>query len=120
MGDAPAALIALLLARLATERPEKFDAVIRISEGQDSLVIGNITGAMVVQGTRPATLGSLFTPWALGVSWGTIGFLTTCSAIRALLGWGVLLRTQFMCRNRTPPAPFRVPSCSSPSSSTAS
>jgi cation:H+ antiporter len=107
--DVPAALIALLLAPLATELPEKFNSIIWISEGKDTLAIGNITGAMVFQGTLPATLGILFTSWDLGVSWGTIGFLNTLSAVLALIGGGaVLLRTQFMSTNRMRPAPFLV------------
>ena len=107
--DVPAALIALLLAPLATELPEKFNSVIWIREGKDTLAIGNITGAMVFQGTLPATLGILFTTWDLGVTWGTIGFLNTLSAVLALLGGGmVLLRTQFMSTNRMRPVPFLV------------
>ena len=61
MLDVPAALIALLLAPLATELPEKSNSVIWINEGKDTLAIGNITGAMVFQGTLPATLEILFT-----------------------------------------------------------
>jgi len=107
--DVPAALIALLLAPLATELPEKFNSVIWISESKDTLAIGNITGAMVFQGTFPATLGILFTSWDLGITWGTIGFLNTLSAVLALIGGGaVLLRTQFMSTNRMRPAPFLV------------
>jgi cation:H+ antiporter len=107
--DVPAASIALLLALLATELPEKFNSIIWISESKDILAIGNITGAMVFQGTLPATLGILFTSWDLGVTWGTIGFLNTLSAVLALVGGGaVLLRTQFMAENRMRPAPFLV------------
>ena len=107
--DVPAALVALLLAPLATELPEKFNSGIWISEGKDTLAVGNITGAMVFQGTLPATLGILFTTWDLGVTWGTIGFLNALSAVLALLGGGmVLLRTQFMSTNRMRPIPFLV------------
>lgn len=64
---------------------------------------------MVFQGTLPVTLGILFTTWDLGVTWGTIGFLNTLSAVLALLGGGmVLLRTQFMSSNRMRPGPFLV------------
>ncbi|MGB9955643.1 hypothetical protein ACOZ4B_04530 [Haloferax prahovense] len=107
--DVPAALIALLLAPLATELPEKFNSVIWVSEGKDTLAIGNITGAMVFQGTLPATLGILFTSWDLGVTWGTIGFLNTLSAVLALIGGAmVLLRTQLTSTNRMRPTPFLV------------
>jgi len=61
----PAAVIALLLAPLATELPEKFNSVIWISEDKDTLAIGNISGAMAFQGTLPVTLGIVFTDWNL-------------------------------------------------------
>ncbi len=105
--DVPAALVALLLAPLATELPEKFNSVIWISEDKDTLAIGNITGAMVFQGTLPAALGILFTSWNLGIAWGTVGFLNALSAVLALLGAGlVLLRVRFTSSERMRPAPF--------------
>ena len=107
--NVPAAVIALLLAPLATELPEKFNSVIWIGEGKDTLALGNITGAMVFQGTLPATLGILFTSWDLGFVWGTVGFLNTLSAVFALFGGGmVFLRTQFLSTNRMRPGPFLV------------
>lgn len=103
----PAAVIALLLAPLATELPEKFNSVLWISENKDTLAIGNITGAMVFQGTLPAMLGILFTSWDLGTGWGTTGFLNTLSAVLALIGGGmVFLRTRAMTSNRMRPVPF--------------
>jgi len=87
----PAAVVALLLAPLATELPEKFNSVLWIGEGKDTLALGNITGAMVFQGTLPAVLGILFTSWNLGVEWGTVGFLNALSAALALFGGGLLL-----------------------------
>lgn len=62
----PAGLIALVLAPLATELPEKFNSVLWIREGKDTLAFGNITGAMVFQSTIPVAIGVLFTPWVLG------------------------------------------------------
>ncbi len=103
----PAAVVALLLAPLATELPEKFNSVLWISESKDTLAIGNITGAMVFQGTLPATLGILFTSWDLGIVWGTTGFLNTLSAALAIIGAGlVLLRTLVLSSNRMHPVPF--------------
>jgi cation:H+ antiporter len=43
----PAGLIALVLAPLATELPEKFNSVIWLRENKDTLALDNITGAMV-------------------------------------------------------------------------
>ncbi|MFB6302259.1 MAG: sodium:calcium antiporter [Haloferacaceae archaeon] len=86
----PTAVLALLLAPLATELPEKFNSVIWISRDKDTLAIGNMTGAMAFQGTLPVTLGVLFTSWNLSLQWGTTGFLNGFSAILAIIS-GVIL-----------------------------
>jgi len=62
----PAGLVALVLAPLATELPEKLNSLIWVRDGKDTLALGNITGAMVFQSTIPVILGILFTPWVLG------------------------------------------------------
>ena len=61
----PAGLIALILAPLATELPEKFNSVFWMRDGKDTLAVGNMTGAMMFQSTIPVTVGILFTPWNL-------------------------------------------------------
>jgi cation:H+ antiporter len=61
----PAGLVALVLAPLATELPEKMNSVIWVRDGKDTLALGNITGAMVFQSTVPVTFGVLFTRWEL-------------------------------------------------------
>lgn len=61
----PAGLIALVLAPLATELPEKFNSVFWVRDGKDTLALGNITGAMIFQSTIPVSFGILFTPWNL-------------------------------------------------------
>jgi cation:H+ antiporter len=61
----PAGLIALVLAPLATELPEKFNSIFWIREGKDTLALGNVTGAMMFQSTVPVALGVLFTQWNL-------------------------------------------------------
>jgi cation:H+ antiporter len=55
----------LLVAPLATELPEKFNSVIWIRRGKDTLAMGNMTGAMVFQSSFPVTIGLLLTPWDL-------------------------------------------------------
>jgi cation:H+ antiporter len=75
----PAGLVALVLAPLATELPEKFNSVIWLKDDKDTMAFGNITGAMVFQSTLPVTLGLLLTRWELG-------FIETFSVILALLG----------------------------------
>ena len=60
-----AVVLALILAPLATELPEKVNSFFWVREGKDSLALGNITGAMVFQSTVPFGIGLLFTDWAL-------------------------------------------------------
>jgi cation:H+ antiporter len=62
----PAGLIALILAPLATELPEKFNSIFWVRDGKDTLALGNMTGAMIFQSTIPVTFGVLFTQWNLG------------------------------------------------------
>ena len=61
----PAGLIALVLAPLATELPEKANSIFWVRDGKDTLALGNMTGAMMFQSTLPVTFGILFTPWNL-------------------------------------------------------
>jgi len=62
----PAGLIALILAPLATELPEKFNSIYWLRENKDPIAVGNISGAMVFQSMVPVALGLAFTPWNLG------------------------------------------------------
>ena len=85
----PAGIIALLLAPLATELPEKFNSVIWLRDNKDTLAIGNITGAMVFQSTIPVCVGVLFTPWQLDF---LSAFAATLAIISSLVFLGFLLR----------------------------
>jgi cation:H+ antiporter len=69
-------VLALVLAPLATELPEKANSFFWVREGKDTLALGNITGAMVFQSTLPVSLGLAFTDWEL----------STFSALAAALG----------------------------------
>jgi cation:H+ antiporter len=60
-----ALVLALVLAPLATELPEKVNSFFWVREGKDSLALGNITGAMVFQSTIPVGIGLIFTDWNL-------------------------------------------------------
>jgi cation:H+ antiporter len=82
LGVAPLAF-SLLVAPLATELPEKFNSVIWIRRGKDTLAMGNMTGAMVFQSSFPVTVGLLLTPWVLQ---GT----ALVAAVVALVAGGVL------------------------------
>ncbi len=63
-----AVVLALILAPLATELPEKVNSFFWVREGKDSLALGNITGAMVFQSTVPFGIGLLFTTWTLSLN----------------------------------------------------
>jgi cation:H+ antiporter len=56
-------ILALIIAPIATELPEKFNSVLWVRNGKDTLAMGNITGAMVFQSCLPTVLGLLFTTW---------------------------------------------------------
>jgi cation:H+ antiporter len=79
----PPGLIALVLAPLATELPEKFNSVIWLRSNKDTLALGNITGAMVFQSSVPVALGLAFTSWRLDT-------LNALSAALALAGGAYL------------------------------
>ncbi len=53
-------LLALVIAPIATELPEKFNSVIWVRQGKDTLAMGNITGAMVFQATIPTVIALVF------------------------------------------------------------
>jgi cation:H+ antiporter len=56
-------LLSLLIVPIATELPEKVNSIIWIRRGKDTLAFGNITGAMVFQGTLLPAIGIMLTPW---------------------------------------------------------
>ncbi len=58
-----ALLLSLLIIPIATELPEKVNSVLWIRKGKDTLAFGNITGAMVFQGTLLPAIGVMLTPW---------------------------------------------------------
>src|SRR4029077_1884279 len=82
-------LLALVIAPIATELPEKFNSVIWVRAGKDTLAMGNITGAMVFQSTFPTVIALVFA----GAAWtvtsdSTIAF---ASAAITFLSIGAIL-----------------------------
>jgi len=69
-----ALILALILAPLATELPEKVNSFFWVREGKDALALGNVSGAMVFQSTIPIGIGLLFTHWSLS----TNAFISVC------------------------------------------
>jgi cation:H+ antiporter len=109
-------VLALILAPLATELPEKVNSFFWVRDGKDSLALGNITGAMVFQSTIPVGIGLIFTDWelstnaAISVVLGLAGGALAYEALHrrgrfelpAVLGWFSLY------------APSSLSSCSAP------
>jgi len=99
-----ALVLALILAPLATELPEKVNSFFWVREGKDALALGNISGAMVFQSTIPIGIGLLFTDWeltgtailsvVLGVAGGLLAYESLHLAKRfkppAIAAWFVL------------------------------
>ena len=69
------ALLALVIAPIATELPEKFNSIIWVRQGKDTLAMGNITGAMVFQSTIPTVVALVFASSTWVVTEDTLGRL---------------------------------------------
>ncbi len=84
--------LSLLIVPVATELPEKVNSIIWVRRGRDTLAFGNITGALVFQGSLLPALGVMLTPWAprQEVLWGmgltllATGYLKLCLRSQAL------------------------------------
>jgi cation:H+ antiporter len=61
-------ILALLIAPLATELPEMSNSFLWLYRKKDRLAVGNVTGAMVFQGTIPVSVGLVGTEWVLAPS----------------------------------------------------
>lgn len=81
-------LIALLVAPVATEMPEKFNSIIWLSQRKDTLAIGNITGAMVFQSSVIPAVGIALTPWELS----PVALLSAVLALASALVIYLLIR----------------------------
>lgn len=79
-----ALVLALVLAPLASELPEKANSFLWVRRGKDTLALGNITGAMVFQSMIPVAAGLAFTDWDLPLAGVVI-------AICALVGGALCL-----------------------------
>jgi cation:H+ antiporter len=87
-------LFALIVAPIATELPEKFNSVLWVRKGKDTLAMGNITGAMVFQACFPTAIGILFTSWAFTAE-NALSFASAGAAILAtVLILGPMLRSR--------------------------
>jgi cation:H+ antiporter len=87
-----ALLLSLLIIPIATELPEKVNSILWIRKGKDTLAFGNITGAMVFQGTLLPAIGIMLTPWEAKpeVAWGIAITLIAAIWLRFLVAKGDL------------------------------
>jgi cation:H+ antiporter len=58
-----ALVLSLMIIPIATELPEKVNSILWIRKHKDTLAFGNISGAMVFQGTLLPAIGISLTPW---------------------------------------------------------
>ncbi len=79
-------LLALVIAPIATELPEKFNSLIWVRQGKDTLAMGNITGAMVFQSAVPTIVALLLAGAAWRVSGETaVAFASALIALVAVV-----------------------------------
>ncbi len=87
-------ILALLVAPLATELPEMSNSFLWLYRKKDRLAVGNVTGAIVFQGTIPVSIGLLGTDWTLAPT-ALITMVLAVTAATFLLAqaaWGALWR----------------------------
>ena len=87
-------ILALLVAPLATELPEMSNSFLWLYRKKDRLAVGNVTGAIVFQGTIPVSIGLLGTDWTLAPT-ALITMVLAVAAATFLLAqaaWGALWR----------------------------
>jgi cation:H+ antiporter len=81
-------LLALVIAPVATELPEKFNSVIWVRQNKDTLAMGNITGAMVFQSCIPTVVGLVLASEAWSIHEGS--YTAFASAGIAFLATGAI------------------------------
>lgn len=77
----PVMALSLLIVPIATELPEKVNSVLWIRQGKDTLAMGNITGAMVFQGSILPAIGIFLTPWTLNLTVSASSAITLMAAV---------------------------------------
>lgn len=77
----PVLILSLIITPIATELPEKFNSIIWVSHGKDTLALGNITGAMVFQSSLIPAIGIILTAWELE----PVALLSAALALSAII-----------------------------------
>ena len=76
-----ALLLSLLIIPIATELPEKINSILWIRKGKDTMAVGNITGAMVFQGSLLPAIGIFLTPWTWDLTVPASSVITITAAL---------------------------------------
>ncbi len=77
----PVLALALLIVPVATELPEKINSILWTRKGKDTMAVGNVTGAMVFQGSLLPAIGIFLTPWAVNTTVVASGVITISAAV---------------------------------------
>ncbi len=77
----PVIALSLLIVPIATELPEKINSILWTRRGKDTLAMGNITGAMVFQGSLLPAIGIFLTPWHVNLTVMTSSIVTLGAAL---------------------------------------
>ena len=97
-------ILALIIAPIATELPEKFNSVLWVRTGKDTLAMGNITGAMVFQSCIPTAIGialaadawTISSESLLSFASAGIAFLSTAAIFVPMVRRGTLRGTHLL------------------------
>jgi cation:H+ antiporter len=89
----------LLIIPVATEMPEKLNSILWVRRGKDTLAFGNVTGAMVFQGTLLPAFGMQLAAWApsrpvlltMGVTFAGVLWIFLLALRRRLTPFALLL-----------------------------
>ena len=92
-------LLSLIIIPIATEMPEKFNSVLWVRRGKDTLAFGNVTGALVFQGTLLPAFGMQLgswqpdrdVVWAMGLTFGAGVWVLLLAIKRRLTPLGLML-----------------------------
>ena len=97
----PVIALSLLIVPIATELPEKINSVLWIRQGKDTLAMGNITGAMVFQGSILPAIGIFLTPWTLNltVTASSVITLTAAAWVYLLTAKKIVMTPRYMIIN---------------------
>lgn len=91
-------ILSVIITPIATELPEKFNSIIWVSRGKDTLALGNITGAMVFQSSIIPAIGMIMTPWELNTAAFACALTVLVSAalVLSVLSWKGYLRAYML------------------------